>query len=52
VYYSNLMQNYQVKDLVNTDPKSFKQKILEFLKLIDYKMEDFDDPAMQRDLSI
>ncbi len=52
LYYSNLMLNYQVKDLVNTDAKAFKQRILEFLVLTDYKMEDFDDPAMQRDLSI
>jgi SAM-dependent methyltransferase len=51
-YYSNLMLNYQVKNLVNTNPDSFKQKIFEFLELTDYKMENFDDPTMQRDLSI
>jgi len=46
------MSNYQVKDLVNVDPKVFKKKIDEFLQVQDYKMEGFKDPKKQRDLSI
>ena len=47
-----LMLNYQVKDLVNVDPISFKKKIKQFLNTYDYNMEDFDDPERQRDLSV
>jgi len=51
-YLSSLMSNYQVKDLVYVDPKSFKRKIDEFLQLQDYKMEGFKSPDKQRDLSV
>jgi SAM-dependent methyltransferase len=47
----NLMLKFQVKNLVNVDSKSFKKKIDEFLNLNDYKMEDFKDSKIQRDLS-
>ena len=51
-YLQNLMFNYQVNNLVNVDPKSFKRRIDEFLQLQDYEMEEFKDPDKQRDLSI
>lgn len=51
-YLKNLMFNYQVKDLVNVDSKSFERRIDEFLQLQDYEMEGFKDPGKQRDLSI
>ncbi len=52
-FLENLMlSNYQVKNLVNVDPESFKKRIDEFLQLQDYKMEGFKDPERQRDLSI
>ena len=48
----SLMGCYQVKDLVNVDPESFKRRIDEFLELRDYKSEGYQDPTKQRDLSI
>lgn len=51
-YLQSLMLNYQIKDLVNVDPKSFKEKIHEFLELEDYEMEGFRTPEKQRDLAI
>lgn len=50
--FQTLMLNYQVKDLVNIDPLSFKKKINQFLNTYDYNMEDFDDPERQRVLSV
>lgn len=47
-----LMQNFTVSQLVNTDPKSFKQQIDEFLALVDAQSENYIDPSKQRDLSI
>ncbi len=51
-YFKNKMLNYQVKDLINVDFESFKRKIDDFLNLVDYKMEGFEDSTMQRDLTI
>lgn len=51
-YLQSLMSNYQVKDLVNVDPNSFRNRLDEFLQLQDYKMEGFKDSKKQRDLSI
>lgn len=51
-YLENLMSNYQVKDLVNVDPKSFKNRIDEFLQLRDYEMEGFKSPDKQRGLAV
>lgn len=51
-YLESLMSNYQVKDLVDVDHKSFKRRIDEFLQLQDHEMEGFKDPDKQRDLSI
>lgn len=51
-YLKELMSNYQLKNLVNTDAASFKNKIEQFLQLKDYKMEDFKDTDVQRDFSI
>jgi len=51
-YLQNLMSNYQVKDLISVDSKSFKYKIDEFLQLHDHAMEGFKDSGKQRDLSI
>lgn len=48
----NLLSKFQVKNLVNVDSHSFKKRINEFLNLIDYKMENFNNPERQRDLSI
>ena len=51
-YVRSLMSNYQVKNLVNVAPKSFKEKIDEFLQLRNHEMEGFKDPEKQRDMSI
>src|SRR5215469_4899550 len=51
-YLRGLMQRYQVKDLINVDPASFKKRVNEFLHLENFTMEGYDDPATQRDLSI
>jgi len=51
-HLEGLMSNFQVKDLVNTDPQTFKNRIDEFLQLRDHEMEGFKDPEKQRDLTI
>jgi 2-polyprenyl-3-methyl-5-hydroxy-6-metoxy-1,4-benzoquinol methylase len=51
-FMMEMMSRYQTKDLVNTDPKSFKEKIDSFLALSDYKMEGFSDAEKQRDLTV
>lgn len=51
-YLQNLMFNYQTKDLANVDPKSFKEKINEFLEIEDYAMEGWNSAEKQRDLSV
>jgi 2-polyprenyl-3-methyl-5-hydroxy-6-metoxy-1,4-benzoquinol methylase len=49
---ANLMQNFTVSQLVNSDPKAFKQRIDEFLELVDAQAEGYINPSKQRDLSI
>jgi 2-polyprenyl-3-methyl-5-hydroxy-6-metoxy-1,4-benzoquinol methylase len=46
------MRQYQVKDLVGVEPAEFRARINEFLDMIDSTMEGYQDPAIQRDLSI
>jgi SAM-dependent methyltransferase len=51
-YLRSLMLNYQVKDLVNATPESFKNKLDGFLGLRDHEMEGFENPDRQRDLTV
>jgi SAM-dependent methyltransferase len=50
--FNDLMKGYQTKDLVNTDPLTFRRTIESYLDLSDAKMEGYADAAKQRDLSI
>lgn len=51
-YLRSLMTRYQVKDLVGVQPAEFRARIDQFLNMVDSKMEGYQDPALQRDLSI
>jgi len=51
-YLANLMSAYQVRNLKNEDPASFKNNILSFLQMRDYEGEGWKSPEKQRDLSI
>jgi SAM-dependent methyltransferase len=51
-YLNSLMRRYQTGSLVNVTPQAFKQQIDSFLQISDYKMEGYQDPNYQRDLSI
>jgi 2-polyprenyl-3-methyl-5-hydroxy-6-metoxy-1,4-benzoquinol methylase len=50
-YLRSLMSNYQIKDLANVDPRSFRERIDGFLQLQNAEMEGFKDPKKQRDLA-
>ena len=49
---AQLMFQYQVKDLVNADPRQFRDTIDAFLRLRDHKSEGYSSPSKQRDLSV
>lgn len=51
-YLRNLMNRYQLKDLVNEPASEFRRKIDSFLSMRDYEGEGFKDPRKQRDISI
>lgn len=42
-YLRVLMNHYQVKDLLNVDPKAFRRQIDAFLNMEDAEMEGFQD---------
>ncbi len=47
-----LMDRYTTEALVNTDAQAFRRRIDEFLSLDDFAVEGYQDPSMQRDLSM
>ena len=51
-YLRDLLGRYQTKDLVNEDPQAFRKRIEQFLEICDHRMEGFDHPEKQRDLSV
>lgn len=51
-YLQELMSYYQAKDLTNQTPQEFKAKLSEFLEVVHWEMEGFENPERQRGLSV
>jgi len=51
-FLKHLISNYNVDNLKNVSPQKFKEKINSFLRLNDWRMEGFNDPKSQRDLTV